>query len=97
TAPITTAAQAKTHASGIYKAADAAGGTLTADFAKKWFDKAAAELPQTEAGKVVGGKSPVSDLVARVQSLRDKPMTFQAVQEVDEALGGLIDKEYGVK
>jgi hypothetical protein len=96
-APITTAAQAKQHASGIYKAAEDRGGVLTPDLANKFIDGVEAKLPQTEAGKAVGGESPVSALVKRLQTLRDKPMTFQAVQEIDEALGGLIDKEYGVK
>jgi hypothetical protein len=95
--PVTTSAQAKAVASGFYKAADDAGGTLTPGFANKFFDKVDAVIPQTEAGKAIAGESPTSALVARIQPLRDKPMTLQAAQEVDEALGTLIDKEYGIK
>jgi hypothetical protein len=32
-----------------------------------------------------------------MQSLRDQPLSLQSAQEIDEALGGLIDKEFGVK
>jgi len=96
-APITTTAQAKAVASSLYKIADQADGTLTPNFVGKWLDGVGAKLPQTEAGKAVAGESPTAALAERMKTLRDKPMTIQAVQEVDEALSGLIDKEYGVK
>lgn len=92
-----TAADAKQAASSLYKTADATGGTLTPTFTNKFIDSVAAAAPQTEAGAAVSGQSAVSNLVERMQSLRDKPMTLQAAQEVDEALGNLIDKEYGMK
>jgi len=95
--PVTTAAQAKQIASSYYKIADDAGGALAPPFVNKFIDGVEAVIPQTEAGKAVAGQSPASALVERLQTLREKPMTLQAAQEVDEALGALIDKEYGVK
>jgi len=97
TGPVTTSAQAKQVAGAYYKIADESGGTLAPGFVNKFIDGVEKILPQTEAGKVVAGESPTSALVQRLQTVRDKPMTLQAVQEVDEAYGSLIDKEYGVK
>jgi hypothetical protein len=92
-----TAADAKDVAKTHYDYADSVGGTLTPQFTNKFIDSVAAAAPQTEAGAAVSGKSAVADLTERLQSLRGKPMTLQAVQEVDEGLSGLIDKEYGTK
>ena len=50
--------------------------------------------PQTLAGKLTTGSSPLEDLVSRWQALKDKPLDMQSVQEMDEGLGNLIDKEY---
>lgn len=90
-------AEAKQIAGTFYDQADKAGGTLTPQFTDKFIDGVTANAPQTEAGQAVAGQSPVTNLVDRLQSLKGKPMTLQAAQEVDEALGNLIDKEYGVK
>ena len=95
-AAITTSAQAKQVASAYYKAADDAGGTLTPAFTNKFIDGLEAKTPQTEAGKAVAGDSPITAMIQRIQTLRDKPLTLQAAQEVDEAMSGLIGKEYGV-
>ena len=69
---------------------------MTPQFTNRFIDSIEAVAPQTEAGAVVAGTNAVTDLVERVQSLRDKPMTLAAAQEVDEALGDAISREYGV-
>lgn len=91
----TTSAEAKQVASQYYAVADRSNSSLTPQFTNRFIDNITAELPQTEAGKVVAGQSTTSSLLDRLQALRDKPMTLQAAQEVDEALGSLVDKEYG--
>ncbi len=91
-----TSAEAKQVASQYYTAADNAGGTLTPQFTNKFIDSVGSVAPQTEAGAAVTGTNAVTSLVDRLQTLRDKPMTLQAAQEVDEGLSNLIDKEYGV-
>ena len=91
-----TSAEAKQIAGQYYTAADNAGGTLTPQFTNKFIDSVGSVAPQTEAGAAVTGTNAVTGLVDRLQSLRDKPMTLQAAQEVDEGLSNLIDKEYGV-
>ena len=92
-----TAAEAKQVASQYYTAADKAGGTLTPQFTNRFIDSVADAAPQTEAGAAVAGVNPITALVDRLQTLRDKPMTLAAAQEVDEGLGNLIDGEYGIK
>ena len=91
-----TSAEAKQIAGQYYTAADDVGGTLTPQFTNKFIDSVGSVAPQTEAGAAVTGTNAVTGLVDRLQSLRDKPMTLQAAQEVDEGLSNLIDKEYGV-
>jgi hypothetical protein len=93
----TTSAAAKQIAAAYYDKANAAGGTLTPQFTNKFIDSVAASNPQTEAGQAVAGQNSISALADRLQSLKDQPMTLQGAQEVDEALGGLITKEFGVK
>lgn len=93
----TTSAEAKLAANGLYKQAEQSGGILTPQFTNKFIDSVTKQLPQTEAGKIVGGESPVSALVDRIATLKDKPLSLPEAQEIDEALGGLISKEYSVK
>lgn len=90
-------AEAKQVASTFYKQADQSGGVLTPQFTNKFIDSVTSKLPQTEAGKIVGGPSSTSNLVDRLSALRDKPMSIQEAQEVDEALGDLVSKEYSTK
>ena len=52
---------------------------------------------QTEAGKAISGETPVASLVQRVQALKNKPLSLLEVQEMDEALGDVIDTQYTVK
>ena len=94
--PVATSADAKRIAGQYYAAADNAGGTLTPQFVNKFIDSVGSVAPQTEAGAAVTGTNAVTGLVDRMQNLRDQPMTLAAVQEVDEGLSNLIDKEYGV-
>ena len=97
TAPPGTSAYAKQIAGAWYDLADKTGGTLTPQFTNKFLDSIANVGKQTEGGQVFAGPNPVGALLERAQSLRDKPMTLPAAQEIDEALGDLITKEYGIK
>ncbi len=94
--PPTSAAEARAIASDYYKQADTVGGELTPQFTNSFIDSAEKIAPQTEEGRIVTGDTAVTSLVDRMQGLRDHPLSLQAAQEIDEALGGLIDKEYGV-
>ena len=100
TPPITipsTSAEAKQVASAFYDQAAKSGGVLTPKFTNNFIDSVTKQLPQTEVGKVVAGESPVSALVDRLGQLRDKQLSLPEAQEIDEALGNLVTKEYSVK
>jgi hypothetical protein len=92
-----TAAGAKAVAAAYYQRAEAAGGTLTPQFTNRFIDSVHAASPQTAAGQAVAGENAVTGLAARLEALRDQPMSLQGAQEVDEALGNLISSEYGVR
>lgn len=90
-----TSAEAKTIANSHYQTAQESGGILTPNFTDKFLDKVSDMTPQTSAGKVVAGDTPLTQLNQRLQALRGKPLTLPAIQEVDEHLGNLIDSEHG--
>lgn len=86
-----TSAEARAAAQADYALADQKGGTLAPQFTNKFIDEAQKVMPQTQAGKIVAGESPAAQLVGRLDALRDKPLSLQEAQEVDEALGDHID------
>lgn len=92
-----TAAEAKSIASAYYDKAERDGGTLTPAFANKFVEAANRLAPQSEAGLAVAGETPITALAGRLEALRDQPISLRGAQEIDEALSGLIDKEFGVK
>lgn len=92
-----TSAEAKQIASAHYQRADEVGGTLTPEFVNRFVDKAESIAPQTAEGQMIVGDSPITALVDRIQGLRDEPVSLKGAQEIDEGLGNLIDREFGVK
>lgn len=79
----------KKTASRLFKRADEKGGVLKTDVTNQFVDDVLDEIPQTDLGKAVIGENPVSKLTERIEFLRNRPMTLQAAQEIDEALGDL--------
>jgi len=92
-----TAAEAKAIAGRLYDQAAQSGGTLTPQFTSKFIDEVQKIAPQTEEGLAVAGETPITSLVNRIKQLADKPISLAGAQEIDEALGNMIDKEYGLK
>lgn len=92
--PPVSSAEMREVSSALYKKAAAEGGTLTPEFTDKFIDSAAKVAPQTEGGLIVAGENAVTNLVKRIENLRGKPLSLDTVQEIDEQLGDLIDKEY---
>ena len=95
-AAVPTAADVKALSSSFYADAAAKGGTLTPKFTNDFIEEAAKHAPQTEEGKIVLGENSVTQLVSRLQNLKDKPLSLDAAQEIDEGLGAMISKEYGL-
>lgn len=90
--PIKSALEIKKLSSAAYKAADDAGGTLKPQFTNKFLAKMESLAPQTEVGRLVAGDDAFTQIVEKFSSIRNKPITLQAAQEVDELLGDAIDK-----
>jgi hypothetical protein len=88
-------AGAKTIASQYYKIADGNGGTLTPQFTDKWLDTITKSAEQSDWGKAAAGTNPLVDLIARLQTQRGQPMSLAAMQEVDQAIGKQISRQYG--
>lgn len=75
-----------------YKQADELGGSLTPQFTNKFVDSVDAMRPQTEAGKILSGDDAYSKIADRVKLLRDRKLSLQEAQEIDEFLGDTIDQ-----
>ena len=93
-APITTAGMVKQNASNLFKEASTVGGELKPTFANKFADDVLSLSPQTEQGKILAGDSPFTKMVDKIQQFRDKPVSLQAAQEIDEHLGDAIDAHF---
>lgn len=79
----------KATSSALFRQADEKGGVLKPQITNEFVRDVSRELPQTQIGQTVIGETPVARLVDRIQSIKDQPMTLQAAQEIDEALGEL--------
>jgi hypothetical protein len=91
--PVKTASEVRQGATNLFKQAEQEGANIPAATTNSFIDDASALLPQTEAGKLVLGKNSATELVDRIQGLRDQPLTLAAAQEIDSGLGRLISKE----
>ncbi len=82
-----------------YDIADQKGGVLTPNFANKLFDSVDSMKPQTLHGQATVGKDALNNLSEDWKILRDKPISLQAAQEMDEGLSqkidGFVDKTTG--
>lgn len=94
---IPTAADIRTQSGALFNQADQLGGTLQPHITNAWINKAASVLPQTSAGKTVLGETPATQLVGRLDQLRDKPLTLSEAQEIDSALGEMANSQVDAK
>lgn len=81
----------KSVASQAYKDAEEKGGMLTEKFTNSFIRKALANRPQTQAGRIVKGDDEVTKLLGRLTNLRNQKLSLRAAQEIDEALGDMVD------
>lgn len=82
----------KAQASKAYKLAREKGGTIKAETTNAFLDDVSNKImPQTEAGKILSGDSPVTKIMDRLNNLRNRPLTLDEAQEIDEFLGDAID------
>lgn len=90
-APLKTSEDVRAGASNLYKLAEQKGGVLPSEFTQKWVDNAQNILPQTKVGRTVLGDTPSTRLVSRLEEIKNEPLTLRAAQEIDSALGELMD------
>lgn len=88
---IPTADAIRSAGSKLFKQADALGGILKPQVTNDFVDAIESLRPQTDIGKTVNGETPFTQLVDRIATIRDKPLSLQAAQEVDESLGNAIN------
>lgn len=89
-----TSAEGKAVAGTYYDAAEKGGSAdYTAQFANKFIDRLKSSAPQTPQGIAAAGPNEVAQLAQRMEAVRDQPMSLKAVQEVDEQISRLIEKE----
>lgn len=83
--------QLRKQASELYKLADSQGGVLKPEVTNQFVDDLNALRPQSEMGKLVSGDTPFTKIIDNFNAIKNKPMTLQDAQELDEALGDAID------
>lgn len=72
-----------------YGVSSSQGGALKEHMTDSWVNEASKVLPQTTGGKTVLGETPTTQLVARMDGLKGKPLTLAEAQEIDSALGDM--------
>ncbi len=101
--PKLTSDQLRAQASGKYQQAEKIGGALKPEFTNNFLDEIEKAKPQTVAGKLISGDSPFTKLVEKltgtidektgevIGGIRNRPMTLDEAQEIDEYLSEAID------
>lgn len=75
-----------------YKRAEEQGGVLLPRVTNRFLDSARKRvMPRTEAGRLVGGKGKVAEVMENLEQLRGKNLTLREAQEIDEFLSDMID------
>lgn len=90
-APVPTSGAIKQKAADAYKLAEKSGAILKPQFTNKFLGELEAMQPQSEAGRILAGDSNFTKISNKFKALKDKPLTLQAAQEIDEFLGDTID------
>ena len=75
-----------------YAAAEAKGAPISQKHTDKFINDMNKSTPQTEAGKMLSGDSPVTKIVERINTLKGRALSFKEAQEIDEFLGDKIDE-----
>lgn len=81
----------KKQAGRLYQIADQKGGILTSKFSDDFVDEVNKLRPQTQEGQLIAGKSDFTKVIDDIQGIRNRRITLQAAQEIDEELGNKID------
>lgn len=88
-----TAPQIRNVAGRAFDKADELGGMLTPDETNTWISRASQNLPQSPEARLLEGDTPVTKYVENLQSLQDRPLSYQALDDIDKGLTRKIDGE----
>lgn len=86
-----TADEVRALASNAYKEATQRGGIVKKDFINNLIKKSQEFDKQTVIGKALAGDSPISKISETLGMFADKKLDLSSLQELDEALGDVID------
>ena len=78
-------------ASGYYSQASKSGGELRPVVTDRFITKIENILPKTDIGRQMAGEGEAAKQFKILKGLDGKPMTLEMVQDIDEALGDMID------
>jgi len=70
-----------------FQLAEEKGGALNEAVANKFYNKVLNARPQTVEGRIFAGESPIYKIIDQIDTLKNRPMSLRAAQEIDEALG----------
>ena len=85
----------KEAASSLYKYADDVGGVLRPETTNKILNDISSKVSlKTKAGKAVSSGWAIDDMLERLSTLKDSPLSLQSFQEMDEILGDKINKSF---
>lgn len=91
TSPKVTADMVKKEANKAYKFAEDAGGVLSPEARNSFLDEINKLTPQTEDEILLAGQSDFTKVIDALNIRRDKPLTLEQAQGIDEQLGDFID------
>jgi hypothetical protein len=76
----------------LYNKADEIGGVMKPEITNEIINKVQEQLPQTDAGKILGLKKDLIKTAGNFEKLRDKSLTLRDVGEIDTFLADKIEK-----
>jgi hypothetical protein len=93
-APVVTSQDLSQLASNSYKRADELGGVLKPEVRDNFITEIQRFVPKEE--RLLGTKSVFENIVDTVSAKRGQPISLRGAQDIDEQLGDLISREFGV-
>lgn len=93
--PVPTSASMRGGSQVTYDAAEKAGATLTPVFTDKFLSEVEKIRPQTAEGKIFAGDNEISQMIARAQGLKGRPITLHGLEEIDKELTDQVSQHFG--
>lgn len=85
--------EVKAMARAKYAEAEKLGGIFKPSVTDKFIDEVNKLTPQTKEGQLIKGKNEFTQIVQRINSLRGRPLSLQAIDEIDDELANMVKME----